>query len=59
MPHSFKIVLALAAAAMICVGCFKQNPEPTKPAVIHWKGQDGGYEDTTTAVPDKAAVNTQ
>ncbi|MGO9109348.1 MAG: hypothetical protein ACLP9L_08955 [Thermoguttaceae bacterium] len=54
MPHSFKIVLALAAATMICVGC-SNRPEPTKPAVIHWQGQDGGYEDTTT-VPDKAAT---
>ena len=51
MPHAFKIVLGLAAAAMLCVGCSKQSPEPVKPAVIHWKGQDGGYEDTT----DRAA----
>ncbi len=55
MPHSLRIVLALAAATMVCVGCYKQNPQPTKPAVIHWQGQDGGYEDTT-AVPPKAAT---
>jgi hypothetical protein len=58
MPHSLRIVLALAAATMVCIGCFKQNPQPAKPALIHWKGQDGGYEDTTAA-PDKAAVNSQ
>ena len=46
LPHSFRIILGLAAAAMICVGCSKQSPEPAKPAVIHWQGQDGGYEDT-------------
>jgi Mn2+/Fe2+ NRAMP family transporter len=55
MPHSLRIVLALAAATMVCVGCSKQTPEPAKPAVIHWQGQDGGYEDTT-AVPPKAAT---
>ena len=55
LPHSLRIVLALAAATMICVGCFKHSPEPVKPALIHWTGQDGGYQDTTT-VPDKAAT---
>ena len=57
LPHSFRILLALAAAATVAVGigCSKQTPEPTKPAVIHWQGQDGGYEDTT-AVPPKAAT---
>ena len=55
MPHSLRIVLALAAATMVCVGCYKQTPEPAKPAVIHWQGQDGGYEDTT-AIPPKAAT---
>lgn len=55
MPHSLRIVLALAAAAMVCVGCWKSQPAAPAPAVIHWKGQDGGYEDTT-ALPPKAAT---
>ncbi len=55
LPPSFRIVLALAAAVAVCVGCSKQTSEPTKPAVIHWQGQDGGYEDTT-AIPPKAAT---
>ena len=54
LPPAFRIVLGLAAATMVCVGCSK-HAEPAKPAFIHWKGQDGGYEDTTTA-PDKAAT---
>jgi hypothetical protein len=56
LPHSLRCVLAVAAAVTIAVGigCSKQNAEPTKPAVIHWKGQDGGYEDTTIVPPDKA-----
>jgi hypothetical protein len=54
MPHSFRIVLALAAAATVCVGCWKSQPAAPAPALIHWKGQDGGYEDTT-ALPPKAA----
>ena len=55
LPHSVRIVLAVAATAAVCLGCSKQNAEPSKPAVIHWKGQDGGYVDTT-AVPPKAAT---
>ena len=31
------------------VGCSKPNPEPPKPATIHWRGPGTGYEDTTTA----------
>ena len=37
---------------LVCIGCSK-HAEPAKPAVIHWKGQDGGYEDTTIVPPEK------
>ena len=56
LPHTFRIILGLAAATVVCIGCSKQNAEPTKPAIIHWKGQDGGYEDTTIVPPDKATA---
>ncbi len=52
MPHSLRMILGLAAASMVCIGCSK-HAEPAKPAVIHWKGQDGGYQDTT---PTQSAV---
>ncbi len=51
MPHSFKIVLALAAATMICVGCFKQADAP-KPRRLHWSAPDTGFQSETTFPPD-------
>jgi uncharacterized membrane protein YoaK (UPF0700 family) len=54
LPHTFRIILGIAAATVVCIGCSKQNAEPVKPAVIHWKAQDSDYEDTTTVRSDKA-----
>ena len=51
-----KIALVLAAT-VACIGC-SRHAEPAKPAVIHWKGQDGGYEDTSIVPPDKAHAGT-
>jgi hypothetical protein len=59
-PRKVACVLTLLAALSgfsAFIGCSsKHDPEPAKPALIHWKGQDGGYEDTTTVPPDKAAT---
>ena len=44
----FLLLAALVGAVATCIGCSKKSP---KPAEIHWKGQDGGYEDTTTVKP--------
>ncbi|MEI8372333.1 MAG: hypothetical protein WCJ35_05780 [Planctomycetota bacterium] len=41
-----QILAALAAS----VGCTKSDPEPAEPRVLHWRGQDTGY-DGTTVVP--------
>jgi hypothetical protein len=47
----FGAMVVVLAGALLTVGCSRQGTEPSKPAVIHWKGQDGGYEDTTTVPP--------
>ena len=44
-------MVVVLAGALLTVGCSRQGTEPSKPAVIHWRGQDGGFEDTTTAPP--------
>ncbi len=53
----FLLLAALVGAIATCIGCSKKS---TEPAEIHWRGQDGGYEDTTT-VPsaDKANASNQ
>ena len=34
------------------VGCSaKQSPAPEQPRVVHWRGQESGYEDATTVQP--------
>jgi hypothetical protein len=42
-----KILAALAAR----VGCTKSDPEPAEPRVLHWHGQDTGYDGTTVVPP--------
>ncbi len=49
MPPAFRIVLALAAAVVACVGCSKQ-PDPPKP--IHWSASETGYQAETPPPPD-------
>jgi hypothetical protein len=51
MPHSFKIVLALAAATMVCVGCYKQTDTP-KPRRLQWSAPETGFQSETTFPPD-------
>ncbi len=50
-PRKVLTILTLLAGFSACIGCSSKNPEPEKPRVIHWRGQDGGYEDTTTVQP--------
>ncbi len=53
-PWRVFTILALLASLSgfsAFIGCSSKNPEPEKPRVIHWRGQDGGYEDTTTVQP--------
>lgn len=42
MPASVRIVLALAAAVVVCVGCSKQADKP-QPHQIHWRAPETGY----------------
>ena len=51
MPHSLRIVLALAAATMVCVGCYKQADAP-KPRRLHWSAPETGFQSETTLPPD-------
>ncbi len=44
-------MVVVLTGALLTVGCSRQGTEPSKPAVIHWRGQDGGFEDTTSAPP--------
>ena len=48
----FLLLAALVGAIATCSGCSKKSPEP---AVIHWKGQDSGFTDTTSAPPAEKA----
>jgi hypothetical protein len=46
------ILVKLGICLAACIGCSSKNvsgPEP--PRVIHWKGQNSGYENTTTVQP--------
>ena len=51
MPHSLRIVLALAAATMVCVGCYKQADAP-KPRRLQWSAPETGFQSETTLPPD-------
>ena len=41
------ILLVAVGAVVTCIGCWKRN----EPAVIRWRGEDGGFTDTTSAPP--------
>ena len=45
------ILVKLGAALAACVGCTKSNPEPAEPRILHWRGQDTGYDGTTVVPP--------
>jgi hypothetical protein len=49
------IAAELLAGFAAAIGCSKQNPEPTKPAEIRWRGVATGYEDTTKPA-DKSSL---
>ncbi len=51
MPHSLRIVLALAAATMVCVGCYRQADAP-KPRRLQWSAPETGFQSETTLPPD-------
>ncbi len=51
MPHALRVVLGLAAATMVCVGCYKQADAP-KPRRLHWSAQETGFQSETTLPPD-------
>ena len=49
------IGLALTTALVGVIGCSSKTPPATEPTrSIRWRGQDGGYEDTTTVQPTDA-----
>ena len=50
MPPFVRIVLALVAAAVVCVGCSKQADKP-KPHPIHWRAPETGYQAETVTIP--------
>ena len=55
----FEILVKLGACLAACIGCSSKNlPGPEKPRVIHWKGQDSGYENTTAVRPADNATST-
>ncbi|MEI8375640.1 MAG: hypothetical protein WCJ35_22695 [Planctomycetota bacterium] len=52
-PRKILTILSLLAALSgfsAFIGCSK-TPSPEPPRVVHWKGQDSGYEDETTVQP--------
>ena len=53
------ILVKLGTCLAACIGCSSKNPpDPEKLHVIRWKGQDGGYEDTTPVQPTANASST-
>ena len=43
------LLAGLAIAIFACIGCSSNNPpEPEQPQAIRRKGQESGYENTTT-----------
>ena len=49
---ALEILVKVGACLATCIGCSSKNPPgPEKPRVIHWKGQDSGYENTTAVRP--------
>lgn len=56
---ALEILVKLGTCLTACIGCSSKNlPVPEKPRVIHWKGQDSGYEDTTVVQPTDNASST-
>ena len=54
-----EILVKLGACVAACIGCSSKNPPgPTQPRVIHWKGQESGYEGTTVVRPADNASRT-
>ncbi len=51
LPPTFRIVLALAAAVTVCIGCSKQTDTP-KPRRLHWFAPETGFQSETTFPPD-------
>ena len=51
LPPAFRIILGLAAATMICVGCYKQADAP-KPRRLHWSAPETGFQSETIFPPD-------
>ena len=52
LSHAVEISVKSGACLAACIGCSSKNPPgPTQPRVIHWKGQDSGYEGTTMVQP--------
>lgn len=52
MPPYFRIVLALAATVLVCIGCSKKTDAP-KPQPIHWRAPESGYTAETAPPPNK------
>jgi hypothetical protein len=54
-----EILVKLGTCLAACIGCSSKSPPgPEKPRVIHWKGQDSGYEATTAVQPGDNADST-
>ncbi|MCE9552606.1 MAG: hypothetical protein K8T91_04410 [Planctomycetes bacterium] len=51
-----ELLIKLGSCLGACVGCSsKTPPEPEQPHMIHWKGQNTGYDNTSVErPPDKA-----
>jgi hypothetical protein len=50
------ILVKLGTCLAACIGCSSKSPPA--PRTIHWKGQDSGYEATTTVQPADQAGST-
>ncbi|MEI8376237.1 MAG: hypothetical protein WCJ35_25735 [Planctomycetota bacterium] len=49
--HVLGVAAQILAALAACVGCTKSDPAPAEPRVLHWRGQDTGYDGTTVVPP--------
>ena len=59
LSRTLEILVKLGTCLTACIGCSSKNrPGPEQPRAIHWKGQDSGYEDTTTVRPTDTASGT-
>ena len=47
---ALEVLVKWGTCLAACVGCSSKAPPPApaQPRQVHWKGQDSGYEDTTT-----------